>query len=177
MGYCCAMKVMRKDDVPEREVSFNRGLFTGPASSQTMVDGKEAGFSVAYIHFPEGVRNKFHTHTGDQVLIVTEGRGMVATAAEEIEIAIAVVIRPGKKSFLEAGERLRVSGKIAVTQVLVDHGEGFASCRTGAEIRAAADDKVKIAIVIEITSGGRGANDGSERECGCVSETHRASIP
>jgi quercetin dioxygenase-like cupin family protein len=73
------MNVTRRSEVPAREVTVNSNLFTGPASSQAMVDGKQAQFSVAYIHFPDGVRNKFHTHSNDQVLIVTEGRGMVAT--------------------------------------------------------------------------------------------------
>jgi quercetin dioxygenase-like cupin family protein len=92
------MNVIRPADVPEREVSFNAALFTGPARSQTMVDGKEAQFSVAYIHFPEGVRNKFHTHSNDQVLIVTAGSGMVAT--EDQEQALAV----GDVAFIPAGE-------------------------------------------------------------------------
>jgi quercetin dioxygenase-like cupin family protein len=95
------VKVIRKAEVPEREVSFNRGLFTGPATSQGMVGGKEAQFSVAYIHFPEGVRNKFHTHTGDQVLIVTEGRGIVATEDVEREIAT------GDVALIPAGEKHR----------------------------------------------------------------------
>lgn len=82
-------------------MSFNAGLFTGPATSQGMVDGKEAQFSVAYIHFPDGVRNKFHTHTGDQVLIVTAGRGMVAT--EDVEHAIA----EGDVALIPAGEKHR----------------------------------------------------------------------
>lgn len=66
-----------------------------------MVDGKEAQFSVAYIHFPEGVRNKFHTHSNDQVLIVTDGRGMVAT--EDREEALTV----GDVALIPAGEKHR----------------------------------------------------------------------
>jgi quercetin dioxygenase-like cupin family protein len=95
------MKVTRPSEVPEREVDFNRALFTGPARSQAMVDGKEAQFSVAYIHFPDGVRNKFHTHSNDQVLIVTEGRGMVATGDREEALAV------GDVAFIPAGEKHR----------------------------------------------------------------------
>jgi quercetin dioxygenase-like cupin family protein len=95
------MKVVRPADVPEREVGFNAQLFTGPARSQTMVTNKEAQFSVAYIHFPEGVRNKFHTHSNDQVLIVTQGKGMVAT--EDREEALGV----GDVAFIPAGEKHR----------------------------------------------------------------------
>ncbi len=94
------MKVIHPADMPEREVSFNAALFTGPARSQTMVDSKDdaAAFSVAYIHFPEGVRNKFHTHSNDQVLIVTEGRGMVATEEREEPLAV------GDVAHIPAGE-------------------------------------------------------------------------
>lgn len=95
------MKVVRPSEVPERDVDFNRALFTGPATSQAMVSNREAQFSVAYIHFPDGVRNKFHTHSNDQVLIVTEGRGMVAT--EDREEALAV----GDVAFIPAGEKHR----------------------------------------------------------------------
>jgi quercetin dioxygenase-like cupin family protein len=92
------MKVTRRSAVPEREVSFNAALFTGPATSQAMVDGKQAQFSVAYIHFPDGVRNKFHTHSNDQVLIVTEGRGMVATDEREEPLEV------GDVAHIPAGE-------------------------------------------------------------------------
>jgi quercetin dioxygenase-like cupin family protein len=92
------MHVTRQSDVPERVVSTNAALFTGPARSQTMVAGKSEQFTVAYIHFPDGVRNKFHTHTNDQVLIVTEGRGMVATEKREEPLAT------GDVAHIPAGE-------------------------------------------------------------------------
>lgn len=95
------MKVIHLTEVPEREVTVNSALFTGPATSQGMVTDKEAQFSVAYIHFPEGVRNKFHTHSNDQVLIVTEGRGMVATADREEALAA------GDVALIPAGEKHR----------------------------------------------------------------------
>lgn len=101
------MKVTRRSEVPERAVSVNAALFTGPATSQTMVDGREdaSAFTVAYIHFPDGVRNKFHTHSNDQVLIVTEGRGMVATDDREEPLSV------GDVAHIPAGEKHRHGAK------------------------------------------------------------------
>lgn len=63
-------------------------LFTGPAFSRTPVTDREgADISVNFIHFPKGVRNKFHKHSNDQILIVTEGKGMVATRKKKVKVA------------------------------------------------------------------------------------------
>jgi quercetin dioxygenase-like cupin family protein len=42
--------------------------------------------SIDYVHFPNGTRNKFHTHTNDQVLIATAGKGIVATKHKVVHI-------------------------------------------------------------------------------------------
>ncbi|MEX0785607.1 MAG: cupin domain-containing protein [Dehalococcoidia bacterium] len=95
------MKVIHLAEVPEREATVNSALFTGPVTSQRVLTDRESEFNIAYIHFPDGVRNKFHTHTQDQVLIVTDGRGMVTT--EDREEALAV----GDIAFIPAGEKHR----------------------------------------------------------------------
>ena len=91
------MKVIHPSEVAEQEVV--RPLFTGPVGQQTVVTEAESQFNVAFIHFPEGVRNKFHTHTTDQLLIVTRGTGMVATDSEQVELSVndIVLIPAGEK--------------------------------------------------------------------------------
>ncbi|MDD5100800.1 MAG: cupin domain-containing protein [Syntrophales bacterium] len=75
-------------------------LFTGPVTMQTYVGTDESElFSIRQVNFARGVRNKFHSHTIEQVLIVTEGKGIVATEAEE------VVVIPGDVIFIPAGEK------------------------------------------------------------------------
>ena len=75
-------------------------LFTGPVTMQTFVGMDESElFLIRQVNFPRGVRNKFHSHTIEQVLIVTEGKGIVATEAEE------VVVAPGDVIFIPAGEK------------------------------------------------------------------------
>jgi len=49
--------------------------------------------------FRNGARNKLHTHTTDQILIVTAGEGIVATEHEER------AVRAGDVAYIPAGER------------------------------------------------------------------------
>ncbi len=68
-------------------------LFTGKAFSQTPVPDKEGiNISVNFIHFTKGIRNKFHKHSNDQVLIVTEGTGIVATRDKKVKVKKGDVI-------------------------------------------------------------------------------------
>lgn len=62
-------------------------LFTGKVVRQSPVtDNEGSQLSIDYIHFPKSIRNKFHRHANDQVLIVLEGRGIVATKKEKVEV-------------------------------------------------------------------------------------------
>ena len=92
-----AMTVVKMDDVP-REANATR-LFTGPdVTRQTLIsDGKD--FRVGIVNFGKGVRNKFHTHDRDQLLIVTAGTGIVATEKEER------VVTAGEVVLFPAGEK------------------------------------------------------------------------
>ena len=54
---------------------------------------------VTMITFNPGARNIFHSHTGEQVLYVTEGKGIVASESEEF------IVTPGTAIYIPAGER------------------------------------------------------------------------
>jgi quercetin dioxygenase-like cupin family protein len=97
------MKVINLNDVPN--IENNSSLFTAPVTLQSPVTEKESQYAISWVHFPEGVRNKFHTHTCDQVLIVTEGKGMIANEKEEIDIAKGDII------LIPAGEKHRHGAK------------------------------------------------------------------
>ena len=56
-------------------------------------------FLIQQVNFEQGIRNKFHSHSIEQVLIVTEGKGTVATEQEEITVG------PGDVIFIAAGEK------------------------------------------------------------------------
>lgn len=93
------MKVIQVKDLSKEEITSS--LFTGPVTVQSPVTNKESQLDVNYVHFSEGVRNKFHTHSNDQILIVTEGHGIVETEDERKEIGVGDVV------LVPAGEKHR----------------------------------------------------------------------
>jgi quercetin dioxygenase-like cupin family protein len=98
------MQVTKMNTVAKESV--DSPLFTGPeVSRQTLLpDSKE--FNVNIVNFGKGVRNKFHAHDSEQVLIVTSGKGYIATEAEKKEITIGdvVLIPAGEKHWHGAAE-------------------------------------------------------------------------
>ena len=85
------MKVVSTNGIP-REPAVSP-LFTGDVFRQVIVDPAEsASFNFSVVNFSAGSRNKFHQHTSDQILIVTEGTGVVATDAEERTVTVGDVI-------------------------------------------------------------------------------------
>ena len=51
------------------------------------------------VNFRKGATTGWHTHNCDQILVITAGRGMVATEKEEREITVGDVVH------IKAGER------------------------------------------------------------------------
>ena len=80
------MKIVNIKDVPKKDFA-NLPLFTRKIVRQSpLKEIKSSDLSVDYINFAKGVKNKLHTHSNDQVLIVTKGKGIIAT--EEIEFKV-----------------------------------------------------------------------------------------
>ena len=94
------MKVIKIDEVEVHE-SEDDALFTGgKVYAQFLVDDKTAkDINVGLVTFSPGARNLFHTHTCEQVLYVTDGKGIVATEDEEI------VATPGMIFYIPPGEK------------------------------------------------------------------------
>jgi quercetin dioxygenase-like cupin family protein len=117
------MKVVHINDLVKEENTSS--LFTGPVTVQSPVTNKESQLDVNYVHFSNSVRNKFHTHSNDQVLIVTKGRGMVETEDERKEIGIGdvVLVPAGEKhrhGAIEGSEMTHISitlGKTKLEQI------------------------------------------------------------
>ena len=91
------MRVTKISEV--KKESFSSPLFTGPDVTRQVLlpDSKE--FNVNVVNFGRGVRNKFHAHDSEQILLVTSGKGMIATEAEE------KVIIQGDVVIIPAGEK------------------------------------------------------------------------
>jgi quercetin dioxygenase-like cupin family protein len=71
----------------------------GPVQRQELVSAKDTGgFSVLLVTFGPGARLNFHVHTYEQILYVTEGKGIVATKKEE------KTVTPGTVVYIAPGE-------------------------------------------------------------------------
>jgi quercetin dioxygenase-like cupin family protein len=75
-------------------------LFTGEeVTIQPLLADEERGYTMSVVNFGKGIRNKFHAHDSDQILIVTAGKGYVATEKEkrEVEVGDVIVFQAGEK--------------------------------------------------------------------------------
>ncbi len=85
------MKVVRKGEAPES--AANTPLFIGTVHSSRLVTHDDsAAVSVSLVRFSDGGRNKFHTHTADQILYITEGRGIVASQDHEHHVTAGDIV-------------------------------------------------------------------------------------
>jgi quercetin dioxygenase-like cupin family protein len=98
------MRAIKIDDV--KKETINSPLFTGSdvTRQDLLPDSRE--FNVAVVNFGKGVRNKFHAHDGEQILIVTSGKGFIVTEREKKEITVGdvVIIPAGEKHWHGATE-------------------------------------------------------------------------
>jgi quercetin dioxygenase-like cupin family protein len=92
------MKHTRIAEVEEQEAVHP--LFTGTVTRQDLVPLEQVhSVNCGVVNFPRGVRNKFHAHSGDQVLVITAGIGIVATETEQVEASVGDVVH------IPAGEK------------------------------------------------------------------------
>ncbi len=75
------MKIVKMDEVLKEP--FESSLFTGSDVTKQNLLPESHDFTTNIVNFGKGVRNKFHAHDSEQILIVTYGRGIVATEREE----------------------------------------------------------------------------------------------
>jgi quercetin dioxygenase-like cupin family protein len=93
------MKVVRMS--PAARVPATGDLFIGKVERQALVgEGDAQQLRVGVVTFHDGAVNKFHRHTFDQVLVITEGEGIVQVAGQpEQRVTVGDVI------FVPSGER------------------------------------------------------------------------
>jgi len=73
-------------------------IFIGEVEAQTVIDEGSRDLRLIEVTFKRGARNKLHTHTTDQILVITEGEGIVATRDEQVPV------EAGDVAFIPAGE-------------------------------------------------------------------------
>jgi len=84
------MKIVKMNEVPKK--SHVTPLFTGPEVTTQSLLPESKDLRVSIVNFGKGVKNKFHQHDRDQVLIITAGRGLVATEEEEKMVTVGEVV-------------------------------------------------------------------------------------
>src|SRR4030042_3691455 len=71
----------------------------GPVFRKMLIDSKDTGgFSVLLVTFGPGAKLNFHSHTYEQIIYVTEGKGIIATKTKEYTVT------PGATVFIAPGE-------------------------------------------------------------------------
>jgi quercetin dioxygenase-like cupin family protein len=71
----------------------------GPVMRKALIDAEDTGgYGILLVTFKPGAKLNFHTHTFEQILYVTEGKGIVATKDEE------KIVTPGTVVFIQPGE-------------------------------------------------------------------------
>ena len=110
------MKVVRIDDVTAEAVAG--ALFPGGGvTRRSLVSARDsAQLSFTLLSFAAGAGNAFHTHSQDQVLVVTAGTGIVATEHGTREITAAdIVLIPAGENHWHAGSGESPVSFISVT--------------------------------------------------------------
>ena len=94
------MKVIRRDEPPVEDRT-SAAIFVGGRVTGHSIVGSDMNdyYNFTSVSFEPGARTKFHAHTSDQVLYVTEGSGIVADESGQVEI------NPGDAAYIPAGER------------------------------------------------------------------------
>ena len=69
-----------------REPSDNP-IFVGQVDYQTAVGDESRDLRLSEVHFKHGAVNKPHVHSTDQILLVTEGEGLLASDEERHDLS------------------------------------------------------------------------------------------
>ena len=82
------------------DISKDPLFFGGTVTTQPILeeDHKGSKIQIINVNFEPGARNKLHTHTSEQVLVITQGKGIVATKDKEY------LVTPGMIAYIPAGE-------------------------------------------------------------------------
>ena len=93
------MHITHQDDA-RHEPDPRNPYFFGDVRKQDLVTEETVpSLRVTSVKFLDGARNRWHTHSCEQVLIVTSGKGIVANDDGEHEISTGdvIAIEPGER--------------------------------------------------------------------------------
>ncbi|MFN8559652.1 MAG: cupin domain-containing protein [Dehalococcoidia bacterium] len=90
------MRVVRLDDAEPQP--SDAAIFMGGVASRPLLDQPTEHVRLGLVRFSPGARTRLHRHTYEQVLVITEGKGIVATESEQW------VVTPGAVVVIPQGE-------------------------------------------------------------------------
>ena len=95
------MRIINVADIESKEVPMDPLFFGGKVFTQFVLEEehKAEKIQVVNVRFAAGARNRLHTHTTEQILIITEGKGIVATKTQEHTVTpgMIVLVSPGEE--------------------------------------------------------------------------------
>ena len=94
------MKIININELEASDVTKDPLFFGGKVIAQAVLEEDHKGnkVQVIMVNFAPGARSKPHTHTTEQILIITEGKGIVATKDKEY------IVTPGMIVYVSPGE-------------------------------------------------------------------------
>jgi quercetin dioxygenase-like cupin family protein len=94
------MKLIKKGSSPKVDRSDAPIFYGGKVTGETIVGpGASKYFSFNQVNFAAGAKNHFHTHSSDQILFATHGKGIVANEKEQL------IMEAGDTALIPAGEK------------------------------------------------------------------------
>ncbi|MFC1905100.1 cupin domain-containing protein [Chloroflexota bacterium] len=91
------MKIVKMGEVPREPAPSP--LHTGDDVTRQILFPESQQYKVYVANWGKNMRNKFHVHDCEQILIITAGKGIVATEEEERSVTVGDVI------LISAGEK------------------------------------------------------------------------
>ena len=90
------MKIVSTDR--SHALKFDDAAVVGDSYRLAIVDGLSETFRASVHYFEDGATNILHKHTGDQIIFIIDGEGVVKTETEE------VFVKKDDAVFFPAGE-------------------------------------------------------------------------
>jgi len=116
------VKKVTMSSVPKTKVEMHPlgggGLQTGTQTwaQEILEGGDSSNFNFGIRVFEAGARTKFHKHSGDQILIITEGTGGVGTDNETVKVVEGdVVLIPAGENHFHGAPDATSMGHITIT--------------------------------------------------------------
>lgn len=109
------MKVIKGSGVQPRRTT--REIFTGEVETHTYVDDTVGQhLRLTLVRFLPGGRTKWHRHAFEQGLVITEGKGVVATEEQENLVEAGdIVIVPAREKHWHGGTETTAMAHISIT--------------------------------------------------------------